>query len=208
MVKQIFLIPGLSVPYWLLHPMARRLTQLGYETHIIRYHSRRHSVSQSADHVWQQINALKPTSAAIIAHSMGGLVSQVLLERYQPTWLKKQIMIATPNHGVELVSMLNRSCLTRWILYVVGALPAHDLSLQTKPLAPNVCARYPTYLLAGISNKTLSQFIIPGANDGIVSIASATIPGLTDMITLPYAHSILLFRANVISVLNQFLTHE
>lgn len=207
MVKQVFLIPGLSAPHWVLSPMARRLTQLGYETHVIRYHSRRHSISQSADLIWKKIDSLNPTSAAIIGHSMGGLISQVLIDRYQPSWLRKQILIATPNHGVELVNLLNRSLLTRWVLYVVGALPVHDLSIKKECLAPNVCERYPTYSLTGISNKTISQFFIPGLNDGIVSIKSATIPGLVAKATLPYAHGIMIFRKKTVDEVQQFLTN-
>ncbi|NDB03560.1 MAG: hypothetical protein EBY38_07865, partial [Flavobacteriaceae bacterium] len=117
-----------------------------------------------------------------------------LLDRYKPKGIHCMIMIAPPNYGVELVTKFSKSFLTRWLLYVVGALPTHDLSKKIKPIAPNVCQKYTCHLINGITKKTISGTLIPGDNDGIVSIESTLIPNPASVTTLPYEHLVLILR--------------
>ena len=195
-MMDLYLIHGLSAPRWVMRPLGRMLEKYGYNTHLLHYPSRRMDASQAADYVWKQlasrINPKQPI--AIISHSMGGLVMQHLLARYQPQGIHSLIMIAPPNHGVELVSRFEKSFLTKWILYVVGALPSHTFGHQSKPLAPNIGQQYTCHLINGKTNKTISGKFIPGDNDGIVSIQSTHIAHLASEITLPYEHLVLILR--------------
>lgn len=192
----IYLVHGLSAPRWVMHPLARMLKKHGHSIKLIGYQSRKLTVSKAADAVWEtlapKLDVDQP--AVIITHSMGGLVMQQLLDRYKPKGIHCMIMIAPPNHGVELVTKFSKSFLTRWLLYVVGALPTHDLSKKIKPIAPNVCQKYTCHLINGITKKTISGTLIPGDNDGIVSIESTLIPNLASVTTLPYEHLVLILR--------------
>ena len=179
-----------------MRTLGNMLKKRGYNVHLLGYPSRKLTPSMAADYIWRtyfyKINPKKPI--VIVTHSMGGLVMQHLLERYQPKGIHCLIMIAPPNHGVELVTKFKKSIFTRWVLYVVGALPTHQLGLQKKPLAPNIGHLYKCHLINGHTKKTLSGMLISGANDGIVSIKSTLIPKLVSITTLPYEHLVLIFR--------------
>ena len=161
------------------------------------------NASEAADFVWQQLKpCINPQNPiVIVAHSMGGLVMQYLLNRYQPEGIHCLIMIATPNHGVELVSKFKQSYLTKWVLYLVGALPAHDFGHQKQAIAPNVGESYVCHLINGKTKKTLSGKLISGDNDGIVSVKSTQIPHLASITTLPYEHLLLILRQKTVEII-------
>ena len=56
------------------------------------------------------------------------------------------IAVAPPNPGVELVSRFEKSFLTNGYS-VVGALPNHTFSHQSKPPAPNIGQQYTCHLI-------------------------------------------------------------
>lgn len=196
-MRDVFLIHGLSAPGWIMKPMCSHLKRSGLKPHILTYPSRSLTIDQAADFLWQKItkelqHCKHP--AAIVTHSLGGLVAQTMLARYQPKNIATLIMIAPPNHGVELVSFFQKRWWTRWILYIAGALPTHQLERCNQPKAPNIGKQYPCHLILGKTSKTISGQFIPGENDGIVSKSSALIPHLASTTTLPYEHLVLVLR--------------
>lgn len=199
----IYLVHGLSAPHWIMRPLGKKLEKYGHKSYLLNYPSRRLNVSQAADHIWQKLESkIDPRNPiVIVTHSLGGLVIQQLLERYKPKGIHCLIMIGPPNHGVELVSRFERSIFTKWILYLVGALPTHTLGKQKNPIAPNVCDQYTCHLINGITSKTLSGMLIEGKNDGIVSQSSTTIKNLASVTTLPYEHLVLLFKKKTVETI-------
>ena len=207
---EIYLVHGLSAPHWIMKPLAKKLSNLGHTCHLLNYPSRRMNASQAAEHIWHKLRPKLKTDKpiAIVTHSLGGIVVQHMLDRYRPKGINGLIMIAPPNHGSELFTLFNRSIFTRWILYVIGALPHHDLSYKNTPIAPNVCQSYPCHLINGITRHTLSGRFIPRANDGIVSVKSTKIEHLLNIKTLPYEHMILIFCNKTANFLHHCLTEK
>ena len=88
--------------------MTRALRQGGYEAHAINYPSTRQTVTDHADQLETLLNRLEGIrTLSIVSHSMGGIISRVLLSRPEAPWRKRiafhrLIMIGTPNHGATM----------------------------------------------------------------------------------------------------------
>ena len=53
----------------------------------------------------------------------------------------------------------------------------------------------------------LGLVLIPGVDDGAVSVESAKTPGMTDFLILPYSHTFIMFSGEVIEQIVHFLDH-
>jgi pimeloyl-ACP methyl ester carboxylesterase len=94
-------------------PMTRALRADGYEAHPINYPSTRQSLEDHADQVEALLNRAEGVSTlSLVTHSMGGIVSRVLLARKRSPWrrrikVNRLVMIATPNQGSEIALRLD-----------------------------------------------------------------------------------------------------
>jgi hypothetical protein len=56
---------------------------------------------------------------------------------------------------------------------------------------------YPVGVIAGVSESSFTSERIPGDDDGVVSVESAKIEGMTDFITLRFSHFNLRYSGEV-----------
>ncbi len=139
------------------------------------------------------------TKLHFVTHSLGG----ILLRDYArndgggnrlPENLGRIVMLGPPNGGSELVDEL--SGLPGFAMWFGPA----ALQLGTGPeSAPNRLgdADFPVGIIAGSRSAfALFSLIIPGPDDGRVSVARTRLGGMTDHIVLPVTHdSIIISRA-------------
>lgn len=180
----------------------------GYDVFNCSYPSRKKTIELlSAPSIEQAIEYcyenFQPRRIHFVTHSMGGILIRFYLAQHKINNLGRVVMLAPPNAGSELVDRLSRYQLFTLINGPAGKQLGTDASSLPNSLGP---VDYEVGIIAG--NKSfnlLSLGLIPGENDGKVSTQSARLEGMTDYIVLPYTHTFMMNRPQVIEQTILFL---
>lgn len=138
-----------------------------------------------------------------VTHSLGGIILRAYLKNNSIENLKHVVMLGPPNGGSEAVDKLKNIP----GFYFINGKAGLQLGTQTADLPSALGA---TDLQVGIVagsksiNLILSQ-LIPGTDDGKVSIEKTKLEGMTDHIVLPVAHPFLMTNRRSISQTVYFL---
>ena len=203
----------------LLHGLARgplsmlrvekALQAQGYTVRNLDYPSRREDIAHLAEETLGPVFAAAPASGGrihLVTHSLGGiLVRQYLHVHGVPAALGRVVMLAPPNEGSEIVDRLGGWKIYQWLNGPAG------LQLGTgADSVPHLLGPLPAGVVVGViaGDRTLNPFLsalLPGANDGKVTVAATKVAGEADHITLHGTHTWIMWRGDAIDQTIAFL---
>jgi pimeloyl-ACP methyl ester carboxylesterase len=188
--EQVVLLHGLCRSSRSMEPMARELTAAGYKVWNIDYPSRTAPIAQLAESVVGQAVANCESSGAtqinFVTHSLGGILVRYYLAHHSVPELSRVVMLGPPNHGSEVVDKLGQW----WLFKEINGPAGNELGTD-KNSAPNRIgpANFPVGVIAGTrSINWINSLLIPGRDDGKVSVESTRLAGMADWMAIPATH--------------------
>ena len=185
--------------------LARRLSCRGFRVVNIDYPSRKLPIEGLAEYVGDAIRRRCPGEKRIhfVTHSLGGIVLRAYLKGGQAENLGRVVMLCPPNGGSELVDILRDRVLFKAATGPAGQELGTDPSSVPLALGP---VDYPVGVIAG--NKSLNPFfsrLIPGQDDGRVSVERTKVEGMADFMLVPQIHPWMMNSSQVIEQVAYFL---
>lgn len=207
----VVLLHGLARTDRSMKDMATALAEAGYTTVNLRYPSREKTIEQLAVEVIPEglgrCREAGSETVHFVTHSMGGILLRYYLSLHPIPELGRVVMLSPPNQGSAAADVMLNNPVYVWFNGPAG------LELGTGP--DGIAARlgpvdFPLGIITGnraaFFDSWLSE-MIPGEDDGKVSVDRAKVEGMTDFLMLPYSHSFIMEEKEVIAQTLYFLRH-
>ena len=208
--EAVVVLHGLGRTSFSMRGMANHLESAGFVVANVGYSSRSGPPAELVDVIRDQIrkdlgDPEAYDSIHFVTHSLGGILVRALLADQAPASLGRVVMLAPPNKGSEVVDQLGDYRFFRGLMgpTAVELGTAHDALPKRLPA--------PTYELGVIAgNRSIEpwlSWLIPGDDDGKVSIESTKIDGMTDFRVVDSTHTFIMNSAVVRDEVLHFLRH-
>lgn len=141
-----------------------------------------------------------------VGYSMGGVVARGVVAKYRPERLGRVVMLGTPNQGSEVADTFADS----WLYKSVYGPAGQELTTDNADVlhAKFGAVNYPLGIVAGNGSvDPVSSVLIPGDDDGKVSIESTRIKGMTDHIVVGASHPFLPQNVDALKQMVYFLRY-
>jgi pimeloyl-ACP methyl ester carboxylesterase len=201
----VVLVHGLLRGERSMQPLARRLTEDGYQTVALDYPSTKLPPDELVQVLEREVEACCAAAPKLhfVTHSLGGLMVRAILAKYRPASLGRVVMLAPPNHGSEWVDRFGDWTLFRWLLGPTAVELGTGPAGFPRRLPP---PDYDVGVIAGTTSYRLgADEVLGGANDGTVSVASTRLEGMTDFVTVAESHTFIMRSADVAELVRAFL---
>lgn len=205
----VILLHGMGRTKRSMNKLETYLQKQGYKIVNLGYPSTRETIEAIAStHVADAVNACRQEGAVkihFVTHSLGGIVlRQYLQENFLPEG-SRVVMLSPPNKGSELADFFKGFFLYRWQNGPAGE------QLGTDPESvPNSLKTVNSEIGIITGNKSLNLIysaIIPGNDDGKVSVERAKLDEMTDWLVVPVSHSFIMRDKTVMRQTACFLEH-
>ncbi|NLS14549.1 triacylglycerol lipase [Vibrio sp. SM6] len=200
---KIIILHGLYMHGIVMQPLAHKLEKLGFATHVISYNT----VSIDDETLFDEIDAALPhgESAALLGHSLGGLMLKHYLQARQPSIEKisHAIALGSPFQGAAITTPI-----VNWGLgMILGNAIEHGLTPQEAHWnLPQKLGSIAGTLPIGFLPLFTSSSSQP--SDGTVSVEETKIEGMTDHLLTKNTHNSLLASDEVAQQIGYFLQHD
>ncbi len=203
----VILLHGLARSSRSMHKLADALNEAGFCVINYNYPSTKHTIEYLADKAIPDAlsQCSKGSKIHFVTHSMGGILLRQYLSKHKIDNLGRVVMLGPPNKGSQVVDKLSNMPGFKFFNGPAGMqLGTQRLSLPNR-LGP---ADFELGIIAGTrSINLLLSMILPGVNDGKVTVENTKLEGMSAHLVFPVTHPFMMNNKAVISQVIYFLKH-
>lgn len=205
-VDCVVLLHGLGRTSFSMNSLARSLQEEGYFVVNNGYPSTEENISALAHVVGDGIAQCREQEAAnihFVGHSLGGILVRQYFQANVVPEARRLVMLGPPNRGSDVATLYRDQWWYKWITGPAGQ------ELGVEPTStPNLLGKIP--LEVGVIAGTYSldpwfSRVVPGPDDGKVSVENARLDEMKDFITLPHSHTFMTESSEVYRQVSAFL---
>lgn len=205
----VVLIHGLNRSWRAMQPMAEALREAGFSTANVDYPSQAGTIDILAPMaVHTGLTECRQSGAKrihFVTHSIGGILLRYAHEASPIPDLGRVVMLAPPNHGSEVIDITRNWPTTELFAGEAGLQLGTDPDSIPTKLGP---VDFELGVIAGTGSiNFFMSAMLPGPNDGKVSVASTQIEGMDDFMVVDNSHHYITESDIVIRSTTNFLQH-
>jgi pimeloyl-ACP methyl ester carboxylesterase len=190
-----------------MNRMEESLAAAGYQVKNVAYDSTEKPVEELAGEAVEAGLAACEDADTVhfVTHSMGGILVRQYLEDHDIDHLGRVVMLGPPNQGSEVIDRYATWPGFEWFSGPAGLQLGTGEASVPRALGP---AHFDLGIIAGdhTLNPILSQ-ILPGKDDGKVSVDSTRVEGMNDHLEMPVTHVFMMRDKAVIEQVLYYLDH-
>lgn len=185
--------------------LQRVLEPEGYTFISVDYPSTQRTISDFALQLQELMQSLEGIDQIhFVVHSMGGLIVRRWCQEFSDSRVGRLVMIGTPNQGAEIATMLKKNLLFQLLFGPAGQQLVADPEsfINTLPIPHMEFG-----VIAGAKgNGAGFNPLIPGDDDGVVTLDSARLAGASDFLSVRCLHSFQPWHPEVMEATRRFLS--
>jgi len=201
--EAVILLHGLGRTNRSLNTMEKALKESGYLVVNLTYPSLTEPIETLAVHLdkgFKQCCLSKDMKIHFVTHSMGGILPRYYLSDHHIENLGRVVMLSPPNKGSELADFVDK--ISR---YTPPALKQLGTGKESIPLKLGPVDFELGIITGDRSFNPVASRIIPGDDDGTVSVEGAKVPGMSDFLVVDHTHTFIMNSPDVIDQTRAFL---
>ncbi len=205
----VVLLHGLGRSAASMAELGESITAAGYRVCNIDYPSTTRTIADLArDSILPEIKACMDESQgdiSFVTHSLGGIIVRELFENELVAKVHRVVMLSPPNEGSELVDAFSKY----WLFDLLLGPAANELgtAAHSKPNGLGDAKFELGIVMGNRSINPLGSLLIPGRDDGTVSIESSKLEGMADFIEVAASHAFIMSNAEAQRQVIHFLQH-
>ncbi|MEI8038334.1 MAG: alpha/beta fold hydrolase [Verrucomicrobiota bacterium] len=206
-MEGVVVLHGLCRSSASMRPLAAALAAAGYAVENVDYPSRGAGVAVlSEDAIGAALRSARLAGCQrvhFVTHSLGGILVRSYFARHREPRLGRVVMLGPPNQGSEVVDHLKNWRIFQVINGPAGGELGTDRDSVPRRLGP---VSFELGVIAGDrSINWINSWLIPGSDDGKVSVASTRVAGMRDHLVVHATHPFLMKNRQVIAATLRFL---
>lgn len=207
--QHVILLHGMYRSNVAMRPVETYLNSLGYTTTNISYPSTTYNIETLVENYLapqiEQFKDQKDITIHFATHSMGGILVRYYLQHNEVSNIGNVVMIAPPNKGTPLAELFAD---TDWIKSNSGPAKAQLASTEDSWVNQLAAPTFDVGVIAGNkNNNVITAMLLPGKDDGVVSVESTKLETMKDFITIPAKHYRLRNNITVLQQIAHFLRY-
>ncbi len=188
--EYVVMLHGIARTTKHMQKLEKYLSKRNYDVINIAYPSTDHNLEELTNIIHKKISnkITKDKKINFVGYSMGGLLVRIILNKHQYKNMGKVVQLAAPNQGSEVSDVLKNNILYKKFYGPAGQQLTTNQSKIKNLLNDRI--NYELGVIAGCATiDPISSLIIPGRDDGKVSIASTRLKGMKDHIVIRSSHT-------------------
>ncbi|MFP6899831.1 MAG: hypothetical protein VCA36_02740 [Opitutales bacterium] len=178
--------------------LSKRFKDAGYQTVNFPYNQASRSLDEISGELIEFMQGkVKTPRYHLIAHSLGSVIIRDAFRKEYPPGLGRIVMIAPPNRPAHLAQRLKKNVLYRWLTGESGQKLSEEDFYRDLPV--------PEAEFGVIAGDKGQKVTFSEPNDGLVTVESTKLEGMSDFIVLNHAHTFIMNCKDTFDHCREFL---